>query len=122
MHARRQCCAWSMNTQITSTPRRNRSASKRTPSRARGKLRAAGLAAFNKRYQAALILAGAVAMAVGIKIGDMIVDARQKYDGECAIVAKIDETHDVVVCVRGIMKQYPDAQPAPARRTPGTQA
>jgi hypothetical protein len=112
-----------MNTQTTSpTPRRNRSASKRAPSRAHGKLRAAGLAAFNKRYQAALILAGAAAMAIGIKIGDMILEANKKYDGECAVVAQIDKTHDVVVCVRGIMEQYPDAPPAPARREPGTTA
>lgn len=47
-----------------------------------------------------------------------ILEATETYEGECAIVAKIDATHDVVVCVRGIKERYPEGQ----TRIPGREA
>lgn len=40
---------------------------------------------------------------------------KPEYDVECAVVAKIDRTYDVVVCVRGIKQRYPEGQ----QRIPG---
>lgn len=83
------------------------------------KLRSAVPTESNKRYRAVLVgVAVTVATLVFVYIGSMIVEANTTYEGECAIVAKIDKTHDVVVCVRGIKKQYPDAPPAPTHRGP----
>ena len=76
-----------------------------SPWRSREKLRA-GTAASNKRRRAIIVF---MAVMIGVAITWMtsvILDATKQYEAECAVVAQINRTHDVVVCVRGIRERY----------------
>ena len=76
------------------------------PLRSSEKLRA-GTAASNKRRRAFLFMfLGAVsAVAVHLAVRAWI-DANKQYEAECAVVAHIGRTNEVIVCVRGIKQRY----------------
>lgn len=108
-----------MNNEFNNDPPPSRSATARY-FRSRAKLHSAVPTEPNKRHRAFLIFVLGVVAATAMQIAvNFWLDANTTYEGECAAVAKIDRTHDVIVCVRGIKQRYPASAPP---RIPGRSA